>query len=201
MPALGGMYIEAKDLEKEVCDTNSKHTVNLNKRGTFYRGLNTFGAQMVNMLKACGVDKQTLKQARKCLKKMQGVRIIPINPNRPQDKHISPAHTGFVDKLDLFGELIEIVSNYEGYAVVTGRLSEVAIRAHYVAINEANDAADTTEAEADAARRVRNAYFNTEITGLVDTYQRVKSIVKADYGTTSAEYKSISGLTFTRIQE
>lgn len=201
LPALDGMYIEAKRLEKEVGDTNSKHTVNLNKRATYYKGLNTFGSQIVNMIKACGADKDTLEDARKCLKKMQGVRIIPINPNRPQDKHISAAHTGFEDKLELFGDLIEIAANYVGYAVVTGRLSEAAIRTHYAALNDANDAADTSEAEADAARRVRNAYFNTDITGLVDTYQRVKSNVKAEYGTTSAEYKAISGLAFTRIQE
>jgi len=134
------------------------------------------------------------------LKKMRGVRIIPININSTEN-HISAAHTGFADKLALFNELIELIANYEGYEVVTGPNSEAAMRAHYAEINDANDAADTTNADVKAAIRVRNAYFNTDITGLVDTYQRVKANVKAMYGTTSAEYKSISALTFAKIKE
>ncbi|MGJ8593553.1 MAG: hypothetical protein ACSHXF_13460 [Aquaticitalea sp.] len=199
LPALGDRYLEAKGLEQEVIDQVSKHTVNLDIRRAYYKGLNTYGAQIVNMMKACGVDKKTLENARKCLKKMQGVRIIPKKYDLPNENYNRASHTGFVDKLGLFGDLIEITANYDGYAVVTGRLSEAEIRAHYAALNDANDAADTSEATLNAARRLRNAYFNTEITGLVDTYHRVKSIVKANYGTKSAEYKTISALVFRRI--
>ncbi|MEZ4803065.1 MAG: hypothetical protein R2797_09855 [Gelidibacter sp.] len=198
--ALDAMYLEAFRLEKEVKDLNSKLTATLNVRSKLYKGLNPYGTRIVGQVKAVGVDKKTLEDVEKILKKMRGVRIVPINPNSTADT-ISVAQTGFADKLAFFGELIEAVANIEAYADVTGANSETAMRAHYAEINTANDAADTSNADVKAAMRARNAYFNTEITGVVDTYQRVKANVKANYGTTSAEYKAISGLEFRRIQE
>ena len=131
---------------------------------------------------------------------MRGVRIIAIDPDST-DKHISAAHTGFMDKLAYFEELIETAANIEAYAEVTGDNSVDAMQERYERMDEANDAADSSQADVDAARRARNAYFNTDITGLVDTYQRVKANVKAGYGATSAEFKTISGLVFAKIRE
>ena len=57
-----------------------------------------------------------------------------------------------------------------------------------------------SQADLDAARRERNKCFNEPVVGLVDVYQTAKAAAKARYGVTSAEFKSIKGLTFTRIK-
>ena len=65
-------------------------------------------------------------------------------------------------------------------------------------LKQANAVFVTADAVAEAARRQRDLVLYAGKTGLVDIAMDSKLYVKSAYGATSPQYKSISGLLFTR---
>ena len=63
-----------------------------------------------------------------------------------------------------------------------------------------NSALKTADAQADAARTQRDTILYASKTGLVDIAMDSKLYVKSAYGASSPQYKSISGIIFSRLR-
>jgi hypothetical protein len=154
---------------------------------------------ILNALKASGAPKGVIAQANHYVKKIRGQRIIAIDPNEENANHISVCQLTFVDKLEHYTILVNIVATEPLYEPIPEHLKVPALNERADRMNEANTLADISQAELDSYRRERNKCFNEETVGLVDRYLTAKDSAKAVYGVTSAEFKTIKGLAFRRI--
>lgn len=190
--------------EKLVAKVNEKAVLHgniLKVRFMLFNNIDAFGTRVLNELKTSGAPITTIVRANSIILKMRGKRVIAIDPNETDENHISACQTTFVNQLEHLNDLITLVSTVPGYNPVVADLQLTALIARATQMNEANENAEVSQAELSAARRERNKCFNEETVGLVDRFQMAKAAAKAVYGVTSAEFKSIKGLEFRRIEE
>ncbi|MCK7590929.1 hypothetical protein M0G43_10130 [Subsaxibacter sp. CAU 1640] len=201
LESLLAIVVLAGELVTNVNDKVVMHGNLLKVRFMLFNNIDAFGTRVLNELKASGAPSTTIVRANHIILKMRGKRIIAIDPNETDEKHISACQTTFVNQLEHFNELITLVSTVPSYNPVVAELQLAALKLRATEMLEALENAEVSQAELTAARRERNKCFNEETVGLVDRFQTAKASAKAVYGTTSAEFKSIKGLEFRRIEE
>jgi len=184
----------------KVAKSALEHATVLKKRQALYANLEAFATRIMNELRASGVTKGTIEQANHIIKKLRAQRIIAIDPDETDAKHISACQASFASKLGFYMELVDLVSDEPLYDPIVDDLKVPALVLRGEQMEEANADAYASQADVDADRRARNKCFNEKTVGLVDVYQTAKASAKAVYGVGSAEFRSIKGLEFTRIK-
>ncbi|MCK7591242.1 hypothetical protein M0G43_11705 [Subsaxibacter sp. CAU 1640] len=201
LASLQAIVALAGELVAAVNDKLVMHGNILKDRFMLYDDIEALGTRVLNELKASGAPWTTIVRADHYVKKLRGERIIAIDPNEENANHISACQTTFVNKLEHFNGLITLVSTVESYDPIVADLQLAALKGRATQMASANESVDVSQAELTATRRERNKCFNEETVGLVDRYQTAKASAKAVYGVKSAEFKSIKGLEFRRIEE
>ena len=117
-----------------------------------------------------------------------------------QDPH-STSQQSFVMLADNFETFIGILDAEPTYAPAETELQVATLQTMLTSMNTLNNETDLAHQLLKGVRTTRNSALYAEGTGLVDTALDVKKYLKGAFGTSSPNYKAVSGLKFVRIED
>lgn len=200
VPHLVILYTQAMMYIAKVAAKFNLNKVAIDNRQLLFNDLKQFATRFINALVACGASKQTVSNAREFVNKLDGRRVIKIKPDEEDQNHISVSQQSYVQQVQHFEGLVIIAQDEPLWDPPTADLQILAMQTRLADMTDANKEVTKAQAALNVSRMQRNAYFNDTVTGLVDVCLVVKNNVKAIFGASSAHYKMISGLAFTRIK-
>ena len=116
------------------------------------------------------------------------------------DDFVSKSHMSFVQRVDNFKGLIELLKAEATYIPNEADLTTASLNTLYTSMKSANDGIGLSLKGVDVKRISRdNAIYDGDA-GLKVTADKCKKYVKGLYGAGSAEYAMISGLKFTTLR-
>ena len=160
-----------------------------------------------NALKASDTTKEVIDSAQTIVRKLQGRRATPKKTEEEKKVaadagkeiiEISTSQMGYDSRLDNFDKLIKLLSSVAAYAPNEADLKITALTALYTDLKAKNLAVINAETPLSNARIARNTAMYKENIGLVDVATDVKTYIKSVFGATSAQYKQVSSLKFTK---
>ena len=176
-------------------------------RALVFQPLSKLTTRINNALDSSKVSKPVIKSAKTLTRKLQGKRAsdaekpeIP-NPEAPAEetsKSYSASQMSFDDRVDNFGELIEILAGQPEYKPNEDDLTVASLTALHTNMTTVNDAVKVISPPYNNAIIARDVILYTDETGLVDIAGKVKKYIKSVYGGNSPQYKQVSGLKFTK---
>jgi hypothetical protein len=185
----------------------------VNARQIIFDPLQKLATRIINALIASGVTDQIVKDAKTINRKIQGKRAKPIkevenieiqaipNPNDPPveiPKNVSVSQLSFDSFVEHYSKLIDLLASVVLYNPNENELKVVGLNTLLTSMKAANTAAITATTNFINARINRNTLLYAKATGLCDVAMDCKAYVKSVYGHTSAQYKSVSTIKFTR---
>jgi hypothetical protein len=172
----------------------------INEREILFKDVDKGVTRIVNALYATEATEQVKKDAKGIANRFRGIR--PKKPKvvegTPTEESVSQSHQSFVQKANTFKELVELLKTVTEYDPNETELTTAELDNTYDALKAANDGIGSILAAVGTARIARNKELYEPVNGLVEVAQAVKKYVKSVYGATAAEYKSVSGIKFTR---
>lgn len=176
----------------------------ISARTVVFDGFNSLVTRTINGLRISDVPDQTINQGESIVRELRNKRASEIVPpaegaeNEESGRQNKMRNGSFSTKIENFLKLIVLLSTIPAYKPKEKELTVESLKAKHDALKLANLICITAEAIADAARVQRDVVLYTDKTGLVDIAMDSKLYVKSAYGATSPQYKSVSGLIFTK---
>jgi len=176
----------------------------ISARNTAFDTLNPLATRVINALQISDVSDQTIEQGKAILRDLRNKRASEITPaaegaeDEPSAKTNKKRSGSFNVKIENMGKLIVFLSTIAAYKPKETELTIEALKAKHEILKQTNSACNTADALAEAARAQRDIFLYADKTGLVDIAMDSKYYTKSAYGATSAQYKAISGIRFTR---
>jgi hypothetical protein len=167
----------------------------ISDRKSVFESFDGLVTRAISFLKSCGAPKSILDTAAAIVRDIRGVRTTAVKEGA---KSISASQKGFDDRLYNFDRFIKLLVGVPEYSPNEADLKVVALTATHAGMKAKNEAVIIAETALKDIRIKRNEVFNAPSTGLVDVALDVKMYIKAVYGATSPQYKSVSKLQFTR---
>jgi hypothetical protein len=186
-------------------------------RSTVFTPLSKLITTIVNIEQTCNANKQNDEQVKSLVRLFRGTHSKVLASTTPivaapsntgtatttsNPSAVSTARThstsqkGFDTMLDTFDKLIELLITIPQYQPNEPSLTTAGLRTLYTTLKANNTAVVSAHVELSNAKLARFTICYTPMVGMVDRCLDVKKYVKAIYGTTSAQYKQISTLTF-----
>jgi hypothetical protein len=204
IPNLTTYYQESKQLVKDVKITEAPFNEVEGRRKLVFKPLKPTGTKFMNALKGANAPSTVIADAETVNRKLQGKRAdnstieTPIGET-PKDK-VSVSQQSYEMQVDHFEKLIEIGSIEPSYNPNEIPLKVATLSAYKDELLAVNTEVKTKYVPYINALKSRNAKLYNPETGIVNLTQMVKNYVKSVFGASSAEYKSISKLTFKDIK-
>ncbi len=164
---------------------------------------------VINALRISEVSEQTIKQGESIVREMRHKRASVIThvisavvgteinePAKTNKIHGSSYNT----RIENFRRLIVLLGTIAAYKPKETDLTVEMLNNRLTVLTRLNSALKTADAQADAARTQRDTILYASKTGLVDIAMDSKLYVKSAYGASSPQYKSISGIIFSRLR-
>ena len=205
LPALNTLLGNAKSAIV-ACNTAEAAAKNAVKsRELVFEPLSKLTTRVSNALKVSGAPKALVESALSLIRKLQGRRATPKLTEQEKEaaaaegkpaKEISSSHMSFDSRLDNFDKLIKLLATIAEYAPNEPELTVAGLTQLYNQLNAKNLEAISAEVPLTNARTTRNNVLYTPQSGLTSIATDIKSYVKSVFGTSSPQYKAISGLRF-----
>jgi hypothetical protein len=182
------------------------YTNAINARDIVFSPLSKLITRVVNSVKASGVTKQVKADVKTIARKLQGKRAtaaIVDNPATPEDESlqsISASQMSFDQRIQHMDQLIQLLAAQPNYTPNEPELSVAGLTTLLASMRTTNTAVINSYTPVSNARINRNTILYTAETGIVDIAGDIKSYVKSVFGGSSAQYKQVSGLKFTKIK-
>ena len=187
-----------------------------NLRASAFDPLKKLVTRIVNALEATDAKKQTVSDAKGVARKMQGrradalVTIAPVTTatdgtsppvtTLPSDNAISVSQLSYDSQIENLSRMITLLSSEALYLPNEADLKVAALNTLLASYRAANTGVINATTGLSNARIARNKTLYTTDTGLCDIALEVKKYVKSVFGSTSAEYKQVSHLKFTKVK-
>jgi hypothetical protein len=207
LPALNNHLGEAKTAIFNVNAAEAAWKNAVKVRESAFGPLSKFFTRVGSSLKSSASSSLIDETAMSLIRKLQGRRASHKMTDGEKQaaeaegktvKESSSSQMSIDNRLDFLDKLIKLLSSIPEYAPNETELSVVGLTALYNDLNSKNLDVVTAEVSLNKARIERNKVLYTPLSGVIDVFADVKMYVKSVFGTTSPEYKSISGLTVTR---
>jgi len=178
-------------------------------RTAVFEDLDVLVTRVANGVRISEVSDQTIGQIESIVRDLRNKRAEEIIPpaksedgkeDEEQEKHNKIRNGSFGTRVENFNRLIKLLLTIAAYRPNEADLGIESLKARYEALKNANSVCISMDAIAAAARRQRQIVLYTAKTGLVPVALDSKLYVKSAYGANSPQYKSISGILFTKIQ-
>lgn len=178
-------------------------------RTTAFEGFEGLVTRVVNAVRISEVSDQTIAQTESIVRDLRNKRAEEIIPPEESEegkeddesgKHNRKRNGSFGTKVENFNRLIMLLMTISAYKPNETDLSIESLKTRHTALKLANSACISTEVAAGAARRLRRIALYAPKIGLVPVALDSKLYVKSAYGANSPQYKSISGILFTKIK-
>jgi len=179
----------------------------ISARTDAFSAIDPLVTRVINALRISDVQEQTIQQGESIVREIRNKRATVITPpaisaggtQNGELPKTNKMHSGsFNTKTENFRRLIVLLSTIPAYKPKETDLTVDALKTKLEALNLVNSASKTADAMANAARTQRDIVLYAAKTGLVDIAMDSKLYVKSAYGALSTQYKSISGILFTR---
>ena len=176
-----------------------------NDRMNLFKPLKSLGTKLINALDAANADKETVKDARTILRKLQGQRakqkpVAVVPPGEtPAVKTISSSQQSFDQQIESFAKLIELLSSVSNYAPNETDLKVTTLTDTLKSLQTTNTMVINKYTTLSNSRNSRNEILYNPITGLVTIAMGAKKYVKSIYGSTSVQFKQLSTLGFRKL--
>ena len=179
----------------------------INERILIFSTLRSLSTRILSAFQATDASKEAIQNVKSIHRKIQGQRAIPISSPSPETqetespKNISAAQLSFDQQLQHLINLLELLKAENSYAPNEGDLQVENLESLKQMMTTANNNAQTAYAVLSSKRIARNKTLYDPETGIVALSLDVKKYVRSVFGHTSAEFKQISGITFTKNKE
>lgn len=186
----------------------------VNAREIAFAPLSKLITRIFNGLDATDASVSVVKDAKTIARKIQGKQATPKNVITPPTVNstntsatpaitndtisISASQMSFDSRIENFSKLITLLTNEPLYIPNEVDLKLPALNTLLTSFKTTNTAVVNTTTPISNTRINRNKVLYTTTTGLYDIQLEVKKYTKSVFGTTSAEYKQISGIKFTK---
>ncbi|MES2731168.1 MAG: hypothetical protein V4714_05445 [Bacteroidota bacterium] len=173
---------------------------------------------IISTMKVLGIDKALLERAKAVSDLVTGSNVSKMSQKRKQEAEIaatagqvpasdsrkgtSVSQQSLVKRLGNFGDLLKMVAGFSNYKPsAEDEYSLPNLTAFLATVQKASDDAAAAENPLMQARTQRNTFLYDETTGAVAIAARVKQEIARTLKKTSAEYKQVSALKFTKLKK
>jgi len=166
--------------------------------------------RVINALRIINILKQTLDEGESIVRELRNKRASEIEPLSKNadgtEKEESPKTNkkrsgSFETRIENFGNLVKLVTSIEAYKPKEADLTVESLKTRLDTLIQVNSDAKAAVAKAKAVKELRNIVLGADKTGLYDIGMDSKLYVKSAYGATSMQYKSVSGIVFTKMSK
>jgi len=222
LPSLVVLQTSADDKLTAVNTALTTWKNDTNNREIAFQDLDKFSTKLLGALQSMDVAPQTIDDFQALVKKMRGEGKLtkadagktnpdgsqpdptkpagdPTQPAPIPDPTISTSQQGFDNKLEHFGKMVLLLQNEALYIPNEAGFTVAELSTKLTTLIAANDTANTSSANLQAARIDRNTFFYKDGTGILSTVKQVKSYVKSLYGANSQQYKAVTAVPFFRV--
>jgi hypothetical protein len=149
------------------------------------------------------IIEEKVKKFASLVKKFRGVRATPLpessTPPSPEGvKNNSTAQKSYDRREDNFSQIVTFLKGEPNYLTNEPELKVEALQLMVNELAARNEAVRKTVANYNTARMARNELFFDKSSGLIPSAKAAKKYVRSVFKSGSAEFKSISGLAFTK---
>jgi hypothetical protein len=202
LPQLNTLYTTANNSLTDVIAKNTAYNNTVNARIASFDGLRTLCTRIISALQTTDATPEKIDDAKGFNRKIQGQRstktTTPVDPNAPAPTTISASHQSYDQLIQHFAGLISVLQSEPSYAPNETDLKIATLTAKQADMTTKNTALSKAFTDISNARIARDKILYKETTGLVDTAKAVKLYVKSIFGATSAEFKQVSAIEFTK---
>lgn len=177
----------------------------VDKRMIAFEPLKGLSTRVTNAFSVIDLEEETVDGAREINRKIQGKRATPKKDEPPTEgeepkggKSISASQMSYDNNVKHLSDLIAWVSLQSTYNPNETDLKVAALNAYQAKIDKANKDVIAGQVPYDNKLDARDLLLYTKKRGMVDIALEVKTYAKSAFGATSAKYKQISGLKFTK---
>ena len=189
----------ADDQEKVFADL-------VDKRMIAFDPLQSLSTRVTNAFSVIDLPQDTVNGAIEINRKIQGKRATPKKdtpttegtPTTPKGKSISASQMSYDNNVKHFSDLTAWVALQATYNPNETDLKLAALNTYKTKIDTANKAVIAGQVPYENKMDARDALLYAPKTGMVDIALEVKKYAKSAFGASSAKYKQISGLKFTK---
>ncbi len=203
--ALTTLSNNAEQMLGEVNEKQTAYDNITNTRELGFADLRKLGSRVLSVLKSCGANALTIKDAGVSIHKLWGKRTAskPAPVAADNAAEAKPA-TSFAYARDFasmafyFDKLVETVSAEAKYMATEPELSVAGLRAKAAELHGMNSAVTQAEINLTAARRKRNGLFYKDEGNLFSTAMAAKQYVRGAFGFSSDQRAEVSRIRFTK---
>ncbi|MGE0635862.1 MAG: hypothetical protein AB7G44_01625 [Bacteroidia bacterium] len=216
LPNLQNLYNNSFNAIEAISPLKQPFITAVNERQVKYAAMEKLTTKIVNALDAsAGVSDEIVNDAKTIVRKIRGARkgtkkklvTVPTPPTGPgpipptpieDPVTISVSQQSYDQQYQHFSQLLALVAAQPTYTPNEVELQTATLTIFKNDLNTANQNVVSATTPYLQALATRDSFLYTPETGLVDTAYEVKKYVKSVPSITSAEFKQISGLKFTR---
>lgn len=183
----------------------------INARAIAFEPLRKLSTRIANAFEACGATDQSIDDVKYFVRKMRGdgnkkkpkEEITSTNPEvtSPETSTHSTSQLSFDSKVEHLSGLIALLSAEPLYQPNEVDLSIAGLLSLLADLKAKNTAVINAYTKYSNALIERNKLLYSSDNGLVDAAFDVKKYVKSIFGASSAEFRQVSGIRFSRTQE
>ncbi len=203
LKAMRALLVKAQSSLQDVKSKTNAYKHVTNAREIFFADVDRLASQITFTLKAAGVPRQTLDDARYYFRlitrRLKYRAPIPAAEGEEQPLK-ARRHTqgGYVSRAGNLGKLVDLVSAVPEYKPNEVELQVEQLQAKVDRLHELNKEVALAKAARSKAISHRNKVLYEDVESLVDNASRVKSYVRVVYGFNSDEMKQVVNLSFTK---
>lgn len=197
-----------------VTSTGVAYNNAVNARTQAFEGLNRLATRLVNALDATDASKETVKNARSVVVKMQGrggAKLTKADAGKAQalnaddpvtdtPKTISSAQLSYSNKVEHFSKMIETLSAEPAYLPNEAELQVASLNAMLTNLKNTNTGVINAYTTVSNARLARDQSLYNPVNGLVQVAREVKMYVKSIFGAASPQFSQVSGINFKIVK-
>jgi len=209
LPSLQSQYDEAYAAQENVNDWITRANIAINARFYEFDGLASFCVTVVSALTSCGASKQTIKDAKYLLRKLQGRRaaklILPVETKEGElpavPDNISASQRSMDQQIEHFSRLIKLLTAEIKYKPNEDELMVTSLSKRLDSMKKANGEVADIIAGISGARVNRDLLLYAPETGIVDISKLTKEYVKSVFKTSGADYKKVRAIPFRTLKK
>ena len=202
LPQLNTLFTSGQNALADVVTKNTAYNNAVNARIASFDGLRALSTRLINAFQTTDATTEKINDAKGFNRKIQGKRAskidTPVDPNAPAPTTISSSHQSYDQLIQHFAGLISVLQSEPTYTPNENDLKIVTLTAKQADMTAKNTALATAYTAVSNSRINRDKVLYKETIGLVPIATDVKKYIKAVFGASSAEYRQVKSIEFTK---
>ena len=202
LPQLNTLFTSGQNALADVVTKNTAYNNAVNARIASFDGLRALSTRLINAFQTTDATTEKINDAKGFNRKIQGKRAskidTPVDPNAPAPTTISSSHQSYDQLIQHFAGLISVLQSEPTYTPNENDLKIATLTAKQADMTAKNTALATAYTAVSNSRINRDKVLYKETIGLVPIATDVKKYIKAVFGASSAEYRQVKSIEFTK---